>query len=137
MPSFSDKSASRLATCHPDLRAVLEEVIKYRDCTIIEGVRTVEQQTEYVRTGKSRTMASKHLVQPDGWSHAVDVAPWPIDWEDHNRFSFFAGYVAAVADAMLVAGTIGHRIRWGGDWDSDGNIREHSFSDKPHFELVP
>ena len=41
MPKFSDKSAARLATCHPDIQAVLNEVIKYRDCTILEGVRTI------------------------------------------------------------------------------------------------
>lgn len=137
MPQFSEKSLSRLATCHPDIQAVFREVIKHRDCTVIEGVRSRETQEEYVRTGKSKTMNSKHLVADDGYSHAVDVAPWPIDWQDHGRFAFFAGYVFAIAERLRAEGVITHRLRWGGDWDGDGNQREHSFWDSPHFELLP
>lgn len=137
MPSFSPKSAAELETCHPDLRAVFNEVICHLDCTIIEGVRSVETQTEYVRTGQSKTMNSKHLAQRDGLSHAVDVAPWPIDWQDTLRFAFFAGYVQCIASRLRAEGAITSRLRWGGDWDGDGNQREHSFWDSPHWEIIP
>ena len=136
MPSFSATSLAHLATCHADLRAVFTEVVKHRDCTVIEGLRTAEQQAEYLRTGRSKTTSSKHLRQPDGTSHAADVAPYPVDWSDGKAFALFAGYVIATADQMRLAGQITHRIRWGGDWDDDGNVREHSFFDGPHFELV-
>ncbi len=136
MPKFSDKSAARLATCHPDIQAVLNEVIKYRDCTILEGVRSIETQQHYVETGRSKTLNSKHLKQDDGYSHAVDVAKWPVDWEDHKAFALFAGYFLGTAEQMRLAGKITHRFRWGGDWDGDGATTDHSFFDGPHFELV-
>lgn len=136
MPKFSEKSAARLATCHPDIQAVLNAVIKHRDCTILEGVRSLDTQQHYVETGRSKTLNSKHLKQNDGYSHAVDVAKWPVDWGDHKAFALFAGYVLGTAEQMRLAGKITHRFRWGGDWDGDGATADHSFFDGPHFELV-
>ena len=69
---------------------------------------------------------SRHNLVP---SMAVDVCPYPIDWNDRERFSYFAGYVRGVAAGM------GIDIRWGGDWDSDGEVKDNSFDDLPHFEL--
>jgi peptidoglycan L-alanyl-D-glutamate endopeptidase CwlK len=136
MPKFSEKSAARLATCHPDIQAVLNAVIKHRDCTILEGVRSLDTQQHYVETGRSKTLNSKHLKQDDGYSHAVDVAKWPVDWGDHKAFALFAGYVLGTAEQMRLAGKITHRFRWGGDWDGDGATADHAFFDGPHFELV-
>lgn len=126
---FSNKSLEKLNTCHPDIQKVMQEVIKHTDCTIIEGVRTKETQEEYVRTGKSKTMNSKHLPQADGCSHAVDVMAYPIKWSDWKRNCYFAGFVMATAKSM------GINLRSGIDWDSDFDISEHSFLDGPHFEL--
>jgi peptidoglycan L-alanyl-D-glutamate endopeptidase CwlK len=136
MLKFSERSAARLATCHPDIQAVLNEVIKHRDCTILEGVRSLDTQQHYVETGRSKTLNSKHLKQDDGYSHAVDVAKWPVDWGDHKAFALFAGYVLGTAEQMRLAGKITHRFRWGGDWDGDGATADHAFFDGPHFELV-
>lgn len=135
MPRFSEQSSARLSTCHHDLRLVFSEVIKVYDCTVLEGIRSRETQAEYVRQGRSRTMNSKHLRQSDGTSHAVDVAPYPIDWKDSRRFAFLAGLVFAISERLRAEGRISHRVVWGGDWDSDGNLREHSFWDGPHFQL--
>jgi len=133
--SYSNASQAKLNTCHPDIQKVLNKAIKHYDITIIEGVRTTERQEELVRTGMSKTMKSKHLKQDDGYSHAVDCALWPIDWNDRERFVFLQGYLKGLADAMLEAGEITHTIRLGVDWDNDGNIKEHSFFDGPHIEL--
>lgn len=132
---YSKKSAGKLATCHPDIQKVLNKAIKHYDITILEGERSVERQTELVRTGKSKTMKSKHLEQDDGFAHACDCALYPIDWNDRERFVFLQGYLKGLADAMLEAGEITHTLRLGVDWDSDGNIKEHSFFDGPHIEL--
>ena len=135
MPKFSKRSQDRLNTCHPDLQKVFNEVIKYFDCSIIEGIRTKETQEEYVRTGKSRTMNSRHLDQGDGYSHAVDVAPFVkthpnrIPWDDHRYFFILAGHV------QRIAAELGVELRWGGDWDSDGNLSDQTFIDLPHWEL--
>lgn len=133
---YSAKSKAKLDSCHPDLQKILNKAIKYYDITILEGIRTVERQKELVRTGMSKTMKSKHLDQGDGYSHAVDCALWPIDWNDRERFVFLQGYLKGLADQMYEAGEITHKLRLGVDWNGDGNIKEHSFFDGPHIELI-
>ena len=130
MYKFSKKSQEKLLTCHPDLQLLLNELIKYVDFTVIEGVRTLETQKEYVRTGKSKTLNSKHLKQEDGYSHAVDVILTPIDWNDWKRNYMFVGFVRGVAASLGIS------IRSGADWDGDFQVKDQSFHDLPHFELV-
>ena len=129
MPSFSDKSLSKLATCDPRLQRVFHEVVRNFDCTILEGHRNRERQNQMVAEGKSqvRWPDGKHNTVP---SMAVDVTPYPIVWDDRERQTLFAGYVLATAKAM------GVNLRWGGDWDRDTEVRDNSFDDLVHFELV-
>ena len=133
MPTFSSRSLSRLETCHPDLVRLFHSVIEHVDCTVLEGVRSDERQAELFRQGKSKldgvTKKSKHQVKADGYSHAVDVCPWPIDWSDRERFIHFAGIVLGHAQAL------GIQIRLGADWNGDGKFTE-SFFDAPHTELL-
>lgn len=136
MPKFSMNSKRKLGTCHKDLQLIFNTVIKFEDCTIIEGARSFERQVELVEQGMSKTFDSKHIPGDDGNSRAVDVMKYPIDWQDKERVILFAGKVLGVAQSLLDAGKISHNLRWGGDWDGDGNVREHSFFDGPHFELV-
>jgi len=128
MPSFSQRSQNRLNTCDPRLVEVLEEVIKHWDCTILQGERTKEEQDEFFRTGRSKVQwpNSKHNSSP---SKAVDVAPYPIDWNDTRRFDYFAGFVKGIAT------TKGITLRWGGDWNSDNDQSDQTFNDLPHFEI--
>ena len=62
-------------------------------------------------------------------SRAVDVAPYPIDWSDRERFTYFAGFVKGIASQM------GIDIIWGGDWDNDTDLKDNGFDDLVHFEL--
>jgi hypothetical protein len=127
MPRFSEASKEKLATCHPDLQTLFNKVIQYYDCTVICGHRTQEEQ-DYLYPAFTRLKwpNSKHNSTP---SLAVDVAPYPIDWNDAKRFYHFAGFVYGVADMM------GIDIRWGGDWDSDFEFGDQTFHDLPHYEL--
>ena len=128
MPSFSQSSLDKLASCHPDLQKLFNEVIKHYDCTIIEGYRSAEDQLKAFNAGKSKIKVSgKHNQKP---SLAVDVAPWPINWAARERFYHFAGFVRGIA------ATLGIAIRWGGDWDSDFVLNDQTFYDLPHFELL-
>lgn len=129
MPILGKASAERLATCHPDLQRLFQAVIERYDFTVTCGHRGQEEQEEAFRTGRSKVRwpNGKHNTTP---SLAVDAVPYPVDWNDLNRFYFFAGYVLATAAQM------GIEIRWGGDWDGDFNFREEKFADLPHFELV-
>jgi peptidoglycan L-alanyl-D-glutamate endopeptidase CwlK len=75
-------------------------------------------------------LASKHCKQRDGYAHAVDLVPYPVDWSDTAKF-------AAIAYAMqLAARELGVKIRWGKDWDGDGRVGERGETDGPHFEYV-
>ena len=128
MPKFGKRSKAKLETCHPDLQRLFNEVIKHFDCSILQGERGEEEQNEYYRTGKSKLKfpQSKHNSSP---SLAVDVAPYPIDWNDKHRFYYFAGFVKGIAASM------GITLRWGGDWDGDNDLNDQTFFDLPHFEL--
>lgn len=128
MPQFGKDSLARLSTCHPDLQKLFNEVIKHYDCTVIEGHRSDEDQLKAFNAGKSKIKSGgMHNKTP---SLAVDVAPWPVDWNDKNRFYHFAGRVQGIAQMLNI------EIRWGGDWDSDNDLKDQNFYDLPHFELV-
>lgn len=132
MPSFSQRSANKLQTCHKDLQLIFNEVIKSYDCTIIKGYRSNEMQEKLFDDKKTRLRAgqSKHNQLP---SLAVDAVPYPIDWRNNPknlaRYYHFVGYVHAVADRMKI------KIRCGADWDGDFNFEDQNFDDLPHFEL--
>lgn len=129
MPRFSKKSLTNLETCDPRLHQVFEAVVAEFDCTILEGHRDQLRQAQMVTEGKSKTPwpNSKHNTKP---SLAADVAAYPIDWEDRERQTMFAGYVLATAKSLGVT------LRWGGDWDRDTEVRDNSFDDLVHFEIV-
>jgi len=129
MPRFSKKSQANLASCHSDLQRLFNHVIKYDDCTILEGHRSEERQNKLFADGKSQLKfpKGKHNATP---SRAVDVAPYPIDFKDTERFCLFAGKV------MVYARMMGIPIRWGGDWNMDGKMRDETFKDFCHWELL-
>jgi hypothetical protein len=125
---FSPRSKDILYSCHYDLQAVFFQVVRQFDCTVMSGYRGRDMQNAlYPKHSKVRWPNSKHNRQP---SEAVDVAPCPVDWEDLNRFRFFAGYVLGVANTM------GIELRWGGDWDQDTQVEDNVFNDLCHFEIV-
>ena len=129
MPKFSSTSLSRLETCDQQLQDLFREVIKNYDCSILCGYRTEEEQTKAFEAGNSSVQYpnSKHNSYP---SKAVDVSPYPIDWDNRERFYHFAGYVRGIAKAQSI------HLRWGGDWNGNFEITDNSFDDLVHFELV-
>lgn len=128
---FSDRSRSKLQGVHPALVKVVIRAMSYQvmDFSVLEGLRAFERQQHLVKIGSSKTLNSKHLLQEDGYGHAVDIAPYPIDWQDHTRFYVLNGLMRAAAAAE------GVEIRTGSDWDMDGLTQDQSFHDLPHYEL--
>lgn len=148
---LSKLSLGRLEGVNPTLINVVKRAIEItqQDFLVVEGVRTKEQC--YINYGKGRTVAqctakgvpakyaqpklakvtwlnnpltSKHVT-----GKAVDLMPYPVDWNDLSKFD-------QVAKAMFAAAKeLGVSIRWGADWDNDGNYREKGEYDSPHFEL--
>lgn len=128
MYKFGTRSKKNLKEAHPDLQKLFKEVIKHYDCAVIEGHRSKEEQNKAYHAGKSKLKfpKSKHNKTP---SLAVDVVPWPVDWNDYKQFYYFGGLVKGIAKQMNID------IRWGGDWDGDNSFKDQSFHDLPHFEL--
>jgi len=146
MYSFGKRSRERLDTCHDDIIAIMEEVIKVYDVSVIEGIRTAEKQAEYFETGRSKLdgvhKKSKHQDNGFGKSEAIDIMPYKKGTnafsgkeKDNRRFYFMMGLVKMAAAKLLEEGKITHDVRFGLDWDSDNIYTDQNFDDLPHFEL--
>ena len=127
MPAFGTRSKERLRGVDIRLRNVLNEVVKFYDITILEGMRTEDRQRELVAKGASKTMKSKHIE-----GKAVDIAPYPVpDWKNKDQFVYMAGRVMQEADNQKVP------VRWGGNWDRDNEVvTDQKFDDLVHFEIT-
>jgi len=128
MPVFGSNSKRILQGVHPDIVLVLNEVIPYFDFTVISGHRGEFEQTQIFNAGNSKTPwpQSRHNASP---SDAVDIAPYPVDWEYIERFIYLAGHI------MAAARRFGVQLRWGGDWSMNNMRTKHAFKDWGHFEL--
>jgi peptidoglycan L-alanyl-D-glutamate endopeptidase CwlK len=102
-------------------------VIHMHDCSVICGRRGELEQNQAFSDGKSRVEFpnSKHNKTP---SMAVDVVPYPCDWDDKESFVYFGGFVMGIAAMLHYEGLMSHRLRWGGHFDG--------FFDGAHFELI-
>lgn len=129
MARFSPISAKRLSTCHPDLQAIMNTAIKKVDFSILCGHRSEADQNKAFSTGKSKLKFphSKHNKTP---SLAVDIAPWPVDWKDRQAFIDLSKVIFETAKEL------GIKLRWGGDFNMDGNKTTKDNWDLPHYELV-
>ena len=129
MPSFGTRSKSRLSTCHPLIQLVLNRVIITYDCTILAGWRGKAEQDSLYNSRPQRSQLKWPLsnhnneFKDEPYSLAVDVGPWPLDWEDINEFHHLGGRV------LQAASDLGIQLIWGGNWES--------FKDYPHYELDP
>lgn len=120
MPEFSKSSTAKLESCDNRLQRLFNEVIRYQDCTIACGHRGEAAQEAAFDAGFSKVHYpdSKHNSYP---SMAVDVAPYPIDWYNVEKFQAFAVLVKECA------GKLGVEVEWGGDWAD--------FRDYPHWQV--
>ena len=109
------KSRAELKGVSPPLVKVVEGAIlrSKQDFSVHDGLRTPAEQANYVRSGTSTTMDSKHIRQADGFGHAVDLVPFingKLRWEWPAIYP-----IAAAVHAVAIEQ--GVRIRWGGVWD--------------------
>lgn len=155
--SLGPKSLQELSGVHPRLVQCVQLAIARTtvDFGVHDGLRTPQEQREYVRTGASTTMNSLHLRQADGYGHAVDLVPFingKLRWEWEPIYRIAAAMCSAAKELKLP-------LRWGGVWDkrfpqdfrgSPGDMRyqveeyvarrraanKRAFIDGPHFELA-
>ena len=119
MPNWSKKSAERLATCDTDLIRLFDEVLKVRNCSVLDGHREQERRDlAYAeKVSKVKWPNSGHSKVP---SVAADVIFYPFNqnsWDDREKFMFFRGIVYGVASQLNIK--LKKTIQW----------------DLPHFEL--
>ena len=142
MPYYSSASSVRLRACAEPIPQLFNEVIKEIDCTIVCGLRTTHEQQILYAQGRTMPgpivtncdgliIKSKHQLNNRDECTAVDVVPYPIDWNDRERFILLIGVVKGIASQM------GIEIISGLDWDSDYVLNDQSFFDLPHWELPP
>ena len=151
---LSQRSLNKLDGVHPDMVAVVKRAIELTDVDfgVTYGVRTLAEQEELYNSGRSQTMKSKHLIQDDGYSHAVDLVAYfgsNVSWE-LNVYDNICDAMAQAAEELEVP------IKWGAAW-SEGDIRYYNdtaedamnayndlrrsqgrrpFIDAPHFEMM-
>ena len=118
---LSKTSRQKLQTCHSDLIKLIEAVAETEKCAVICGFRGRHEQEKAYMAGKSKAKwgQSKHNLKP---SHAVDVVPVPLNWEDIPAFEKLGEKIMAKAKEL------GINIRWGRDFT---NLKDY-----PHFELM-
>ena len=137
MPTYSKRSQEQFDTLDPRLQKVLSLILSDGfDHTITDGYRGEEAQNEAVAQGRStkRFPSGEHNKLP---SKAVDVLPYPIEYKALEKgddlavlkVGLFAGYFIARAKGL------GIKIRWGGDWNMNMDVRDQKFNDWPHFEV--
>jgi len=131
MPRFGRKSLSSLLTLELELQEVLQEAIKHFDFSIVSGHRGEEEQNALYNAVPKRSKAKyPHSAHNSYPSKGVDIVPYPIDWEDRERFTYLAGLIQGIAKMK------GIEIKWGGDWDRDTEVKDNDFDDLSHFELI-
>jgi peptidoglycan L-alanyl-D-glutamate endopeptidase CwlK len=107
------------------------------DFGIAHGHRGEAEQNALFDAGASsvRFPDSKHNAETaEGrpQSEAVDFFPTiggHVPWNETHIFAVIAGCFFAAAAELKV------KLRWGGDWDGDGNTKEHKLQDWGHMEL--
>jgi peptidoglycan L-alanyl-D-glutamate endopeptidase CwlK len=117
---LSETGAKRLSECDERLQKIVNELLDHMDVSVLCGYRGEKEQNEAFKNGNSKLKfpMSKHNKKP---SLAVDLAPYPIDWNDIGRFDKMLDKVQEIADKH------GVKVRLG---------RTFKFKDYPHIELV-
>ncbi|MGF7152603.1 M15 family metallopeptidase domain-containing protein [Novosphingobium gossypii] len=112
---LGQRSLAQLAGVRPKLVSVVKRAIALtsQDFTVQEGLRSTETQRLYVKRGVSKTMNSKHLKQPDGYGHAVDLVPW-INGQPRWEWPLIWAIAQAVDQASE---ELGVKVIWGAVWD--------------------
>lgn len=130
MPKFSKRSLKARKELHPMLQELVDAAIQEIDFVILDAQRGRAEQEKAKRGGFSKAGfgQSAHNYVP---AVALDVCPYPIDFNDTAKFRAIAKVFMRIAKAKKLP------IRWGGDWDMDGEWKDERFLDWGHFELHP
>ena len=143
------RSERELKGVNPHLAALANHLAASFTIVVTDGLRTVEEQAQYVLAGKSKTLNSKHLT-----GDAVDIMVF-MNGKPHWELPLYAE-LALEARHWSIANK--YPIRWGGSWDTLTNVdvrtvedvmklvdaysarckkaRKRPLIDGPHFEAL-
>jgi peptidoglycan L-alanyl-D-glutamate endopeptidase CwlK len=133
MRRWSYGSKEAYDTLDPRLQTLVTRVRdEVTDITLICGLRGYRDQDRLYRNGRSTLEwpFSQHNKSP---SLAVDLQPYPRPKETAKLWGAL-GYIAGRAHS--IAAEEGFSIRWGGDWDRDGDLTNQTFDDLFHLEII-
>jgi len=141
---YGSRSIAKLDTAHHELVETfhLYRQRQFYDITIIHGWRGEAIQHQAFIEGNSTKdwPDSKHnILGPDGepLSNAIDYGPWcyvpelgkmGVPWKDTHAFAIIGGLLLACAREL------GYNLRYGGDWDMDGQTTDQNLMDWGHIE---
>lgn len=131
MRKFGARSKRVRSQLHPHLQRMCDYILwEICDISLTTGHRTKEEQDAlYPTYTKVQWPNSQHNHSP---SLAVDLQPYPYPDSElmlHSQLAYIAGRVIEWGKAN------GIDIRWGGDWDRDGDLTDTDFRDYFHFEV--
>jgi len=152
------KSKTQYDTLHPDLQMIASWGLKYCavDFGINEGHRPISKQFEYFKKGRKLVGNKWVLVNPKAkWTNIDGINTKGMhNYEPSLAFDFKAfvpgkpqltwdavhlTYIGAslimIAEYLYSEGMIQHKLRWGGNWDKDGDLADNTLYDRPHVEL--
>ena len=132
MRSWGKQSQKVLSELDSRLVKYLDRALQeVADISLICGHRNQENQMKAYFSGNSKLMWPKgrHNSLP---SKAVDFQPYPMPKDKAKLWASLA-YVAG--RIIQMAAEDGVHIRWGGDWDSDGDLTDQNFDDLYHLEV--
>ena len=156
--TLGKKSKKQYNTLHPDLQMIVSWGLKYCavDISLNEGHRPQAKQFEYYKKGRELRDGIWVLVRPkskitnvDGYkikgkhnynpSLAVDFKAFvpnkpQLTW-DAVHLTYIGASLIMIAEYLYSEGMIQHKLRWGGNWDKDGDLADNTLYDRPHVEL--
>ena len=132
--AYSQRSLTRLNSCHPDLIVLMMEALADPECpcdiTILEGYRDETRQNLMLAEGRSQLPwpKSRHNQFP---SWAVDIAPYidgAVSW-DWEHYWDLAAHIKTVWQRLKMDEKVTnlYELEWGGDW--------RTLQDGPHWQL--
>lgn len=159
MGTLNESSLQKLSLVDKRLAEVIKlAVLRCKfDCVVSEGLRSKEKMmrnygcgrtgAECVAKGISASYAKPKEVKITWLAHplkskhgdgdAVDIYPMIGDKLDDGKSVLgLQQYNALYHNVMFEAAATKVRIRYGGDWDQDGKLREKGESDSVHYELA-
>ena len=132
---LSNRSLDRMKGVNPKLINLALLAIKRTPIDFgiawMGGLRTPEEQNQLFKDGYSQ-MDGYEKISKHQFGEAIDLNVFVGSKIVDNK-----EMLCVVAGVMFsCAAELNIRIRWGLDWNMNGDIRDNNFNDQYHFELI-